>query len=100
MVDGAVLLGLALVAGGILSVATLSTAAAAVVSLMVLRQRVTVAGCAVALGALALGALRAGRAVAQLDGDRAEVRIALRGPVRCAADGEVVSSPILMHWFR
>jgi competence protein ComEC len=97
VVDGAILFGLALVAGGILSICPGSTAAAAVVSLIVLRRRVTVTGCTVTVCALAVGALRAGSAVAELDRDRAEVRSALGGPARCAADGVVVSSPILMH---
>jgi competence protein ComEC len=97
VVDGAILLGLALVAGGILSISPAPTAAAAVISLLVLRRRVTALGCVVAVGSLGVGALRAGRAVARLDRNRAEVRIALRGPIRCAADGEVVSSPILMR---
>jgi len=97
VVDGAVLFGLALVAGGLLSVCPAPAAVSAVVSLLVLRRRMTLAQCAIAVGALAIGALRAGGAVARLDRDREEVRVALRGPVRCAADGVVVSSPVLLR---
>jgi competence protein ComEC len=97
VVDGAVLFGLALVAGGLLSACPLPTAVAAMVSLFILRRRVTRAGWAIAVGALGVGALRAGNAVATLDRDRAEVRIALNGPVRCAANGVVASSPVLLH---
>ena len=91
------LFGLALLAGGILSICPAPTAAAAVVSLLILRRRVTIPASALAVAALAIGALRAGSAVALLDRDRAEVRVLLGGPVRCAADGEVVSSPVLLH---
>jgi competence protein ComEC len=91
------LFGLALLAGGILSICPAPTAVAAAVSLLILRRRVTIPASALAVAALAMGALRAGRAVALLDHDRAEVRGALGGPVRCAADGEVVSSPVLLH---
>jgi len=97
VVDIAILLGVALLSGGILTICPAPTAAAAVVSLLIMRQRVTGAGYVLTMGALAFGALRAGRAVAQLDRERAEVRMALHGPVRCAADAEVVSSPVLMH---
>jgi competence protein ComEC len=97
VVDSAILLGVALLSGGMLSICPAPTAAAAGVSLFVLRRRVTIVGCACAVAALAIGAVRAGRAVASLDRERAEVRIALGGPVRCAADGEVVSSPVLLH---
>jgi competence protein ComEC len=97
VVDGSILLGLALLGGGILSICPAPTAVAAVVSLLILRRNLTIAVGGTALAAMALGGLRAGRAVARLERDRAEVRVALGGPVRCFAEGEVVSSPVLMH---
>jgi competence protein ComEC len=97
VVDGSILFGLALLAGGILSICPAPTAAAAVVSLLILRRRLTLASAAVAVLAMAVGGLRAGRAVARLDRERADVRAALGGPVRCFAEGKVASSPVLMH---
>ena len=97
MVDGSILLGLALLGGGILSICPAPTAVAAVVSLFVLRRNLTLAAGVTALAAMAAGGLRAGRAVAVLERDRAGVRVALGGPVRCFAEAEVVSSPVLLH---
>jgi competence protein ComEC len=97
VVDGSILLGLALLAGGILSICPVPTAVAAVVSLVILRRKLTLVAGVTALAAMAVGGLRAGRAVALLDRERADVRAALGGPVRCFAEGEVVSSPVLMH---
>ncbi|MET0595293.1 MAG: hypothetical protein ABW133_21515, partial [Polyangiaceae bacterium] len=97
MVDAAILLGFALLAGGILAICPAPTAVAAVVSLVLLRRRVTKLGCAFAVASLGIGALRAGHEVKKLDRERAAVRAALGGPVRCFAEGRVVSSPILMH---
>lgn len=97
MLDGSILVGIALLGGGLLSISPAPTATAAIVTLVVLRHRLTVVWCAAALAALTIGALRAGRQVAVLDGERATVRMALAGPALCAAEGEVVSSPILLH---
>jgi competence protein ComEC len=97
VVDGSILLGLALLAGGILSICPVPTAVAAVVSLVILRRKLTLTAAATALAAMAAGGWRAGQAVALLDRERADVRAALGGPVRCFAEGAVVSSPVLMH---
>jgi competence protein ComEC len=97
VLDASLLLGLALLGGGLLSISPAPTAAAAVVTLLILRRRLTTGWCAVVVVALIVGALRAGAQVAAFDRERAAVRTALGGPVRCAADGEVVSSPILLH---
>jgi competence protein ComEC len=97
VVDRTILLGLSLLAGGILSISPAPTAFAATVTLLLLRRHLTVAACAVTVAAVALGGLRAGSAVARLERDRAQVRAALGGPVRCFLEGEVDSSPILMH---
>jgi competence protein ComEC len=71
MLDGSILLGFALLGGGLLSISPAPTATAAVVALVVLRHRLTVVWWAVALAALAVGALRAGHQVAVLDRERA-----------------------------
>jgi competence protein ComEC len=97
MVDLALLVGVSLVAGGIVAICPIPTSVAAVVSLCLLRRRISRLGYAVSLGALAMSALSAGRAVAEHDRTRAEVRSALGGPVRCFAEGRVASSPVLMH---
>jgi competence protein ComEC len=97
MVDVALLLGVSLLAGGMVAISPVPTAVAAVVSLTLLRSRITWFGCALSIGALGMSAFRAGRAVADHDRERAEVRAALGGPVRCFAEGRVASSPVLMR---
>ena len=47
--------------------------------------------------ALVTGAVRGGGAVARFDRERALVRQALGGPVRCSANGTVATSPVLLH---
>src|SRR5262245_12098465 len=77
VVDFTLVLGLALLAGGLAAVCPWPTAAAVVVTLVLARRRVTFALLLAAAGAVVLNAARAGRAVARFDRERAEVRAAL-----------------------
>jgi competence protein ComEC len=97
VVDTCILIGLALEAGAVLPICPLPTAAAVIVTLLLLHRRLTKATEVLAVAALLLGALRGGSAVTHFDRERAQAREMLGGPARCAAGGTVTSSPVLVH---
>jgi competence protein ComEC len=94
VVDPTLVLGLALLAGGLAAVCPWPTSAAVAATLVLARRRASAPVLVFGLCAVALNAVRAGRAVARFDRARTEVRDALGGPARCAARGTVKSSPV------
>jgi competence protein ComEC len=97
VVDPAIFLGLAVLAGGISSVRAGPAALAALATLVFARRRMGRVLFIASFAAFALGAARVGCALSRFDRERAAVRDALGGPARCTASAVVVSSPVLLH---
>jgi competence protein ComEC len=95
-VDGILLAGVAVVAGGLGVVAPwhVGAAASAIMGLALLARRASrIAALVVALG-LGVGVIRAGAAVRRHEAERAQADVALPQPARCSAHGRVDSSPV------
>jgi competence protein ComEC len=97
VLDPALFLGLALLAGGLACVSPAQTVLAVAATLLFARRRARGVLLAAAVGAVSYSFVRAGRAVAQFDRSRAEVREAIGGPSRCAARATVQSSPVMFR---
>jgi competence protein ComEC len=97
MIDASVLLGLALLAGGILPVSPAPTFAAVLASLWLLRRGFGWLSLGFAVLAVAANAWRAERAMDRFERDRMSAIAALGGPARCVGTGTVVSSPIFIR---
>jgi competence protein ComEC len=95
-VDGILLAGVAVVAGGLGVVAPWHVAAAgsAIVGLALLARRASPIAALVVALALAVGVIRAGAAVRRHEARRAQADVALPQPARCSAHGRVDSSPV------
>src|SRR5258708_26246473 len=96
-VDSIVLIGLALLAGGLACACPWPTALAAAITLLLVRRHARRWAIALSVAALLVSALRARHEVREFDRERAEIRASLGGPSRCAATAIVASSPVFMH---
>jgi competence protein ComEC len=99
-VDAVVMLGVALVGGGLLPVAPLPTLLAIALALLVLRLSDTLpAPALLAIGALLLGgsAWRARLTLSSHEAARDAVTSVVPAPARCSAHGYVAESPISGH---
>jgi competence protein ComEC len=96
VIDTGILVGLALLAGGILPVCAGPTALAIAISLLVWRRGLRSRGAALMLVAIGVNAVRAEREMRSFERDRAWIIAALHGPSRCAGSGVVVTSPVFI----
>ena len=98
--DPALVVGVCLIAGGVVTVATAPLAVALIGAATVLRRssvRLAPGLVALALLAGACGGVRSWRVIARHEAERLAAWEGLPAPSRCAAEGEVLSSPTATH---